>query len=1407
VVSIFAFLCRVHLHFAMAKWSVALVPRADGESQLSVQLLHSLQNQAKRLLSFVVHADPGVCLLTGMTELGCCESLSKLVQRSARRAPGNVSVQLGDVEWRPDSNGQLQLCILVGRSPEVCGLQQSVLSSLNSTASDTDENRDPDFTGAAGSSVDVPCFVLGTTHPSAASAVKQRLQSWWREPQQSGNRTVECDSLFCNGVCQTSRLPLGRAAVVRRGQMLLSGLPAAPQVPQLCRHHSQLPCVAHASQMDGEVVLRRSKSVDVRGDVNSDEQQERRAPARARLVQLDATTWALGLTLSPELPALTHRPPTRFHFVLDNSGSMGQNTERARQCFSQLVDVANGDCSLTVFSHEAVTLGEAFASPAAMCAVRLPPQGRTNISDGVARAVEIITRCEQAEQTPGRTHHVLVLLSDGAHNSGPHPEQCLPAMGARLREAAPSLRLSVAVVGVTGSSNTSMGMLLKQSLETVAIPSLEPIYFAPSPGDMATVLDQMHTGLAALRGGLVRIAANSVSQSTSGLVAVVGEAPAPHLNVIAKETEYAFMWTGSSAPPAVLVDGAFVRCLPPNEQDFDSELVSAALQDLMDVVRLRRVASGAESVQRALQQLSSWIESLEARLLDENAKGDFGGLRFAKAGPSSRVTQHKAAIRVLHGAKELRNQLADIEALRTNDSASQAAFLTGARSKYGAKALRRAAAHGNEAGNELQSTLADVERVSGKMRAALHDDLRAKMNALTQEQRKELRRRAAAELPLRISRRAIDAFCFGFSTEELSEADSVDVGELVDTPAVARLVFDIAGCGQRSYLSMQTPWEQLHEWCEAAGQAASHCRTEYELLMYLGTLGRPIDVKRRAATQMNPYAMEVTRVRAAPVDTASLSCAMYSQHPVVPAEGGLPVEDVLVLIDPDLPKSSRLAAFSQLLGEVYTSVVLCRDLHMYSGRAMRIALHAHSFLSASQPAAPEATKDDLEAQLRRQYLGRAYQCASCNFGPVDHYSCHDLSHHHGESDGHVAEVNNACPHCGWFSSRLSDWPKWDGTVPDQAEDNATARGPAACSAAMVDVALRILYSARATWKPDAEGDAHAFCEKLIDEGAALTTADGVDHPVQILLALAICDDVNDDAFEHAAMMKFINEVCARRARDELKSMVAADENVINTEARRRVRAFLGVTSASAPEAASVEDAEPAHSEVRLGCSRDYDLIWQEEDYVGWVAKALKPWLGSLAFVHKLRQALKDREGGWLKLACDLETNPAAYADVLRCLQEPLGDSGNLTFVLGVEEKDIPRVCATMMAQALLHNASQQRRLQADGGNLSEPLGSVLEGETLENLAVDLRIAMYMDRVALKMQEWRRIGTDITVTRARACDIGQYAIMCTANGSHVHGLSKQAFWGLWHAAKSDGHNGEKVKEFLKTANHGFREKYV
>jgi len=44
-----------------------------------------------------------------------------------------------------------------------------------------------------------------------------------------------------------------------------------------------------------------------------------------------------------------------------------------------------------------------------------------------------------------------------------------------------------------------------------------------------------------------------------------------------------------------------------------------------------------------------------------------------------------------------------------------------------------------------------------------------------------------------------------------------------------------------------------------------------------------------------------------------------------------------------------------------------------------------------------------------------------------------LKAHHGERKSGGGAINNACPSCSWFSSKLKDWPKWNGQLPKEAD--------------------------------------------------------------------------------------------------------------------------------------------------------------------------------------------------------------------------------------------------------------------------------------------------------------------------------------------------------------------------------------
>mmetsp|Transcript_69324 Transcript_69324/g.130776 ORF Transcript_69324/g.130776 Transcript_69324/m.130776 type:complete len:693 (+) Transcript_69324:45-2123(+) len=682
----------------------------------------------------------------------------------------------------------------------------------------------------------------------------------------------------------------------------------------------------------------------------------------------------------------------------------------------------------------------------------------------------------------------------------------------------------------------------------------------------------------------------------------------------------------------------------------------------------------------------------------------------------------------------------------------------------------------DEMGNDpsCNDLVANLKTVASRMREALLRDFCAKLSTLSGEARDELRKRLAAVVDVKkVPSRVVDEMCSPGITYKSLIGDA-ELAAYVDTGVAAEALFEVTGGLRRSFVTLQTAWELLQEWQDFADSAFTGCFDEWQLLSSLSMLALPIEVKRPAGAVDSPYDIEVTRVCATPIDTASLIAALRAKHVIVPPEGGVAVEDGLLLVDPDAPRSSRLALSSSLLREEYISLVYNRELGQYTGPRMHLALHAQALFEALQPPAREVRKEDLEAHMRRQYFGRAYQCASCNFGPIDHFACGDLAHHNGQRIGN-AMINNACPRCGWFSRYLDAWPKWDGTVPDEAllSCASSAEAPLQITAAFAEVALRICYSARYLWDCGSSGEPQKLLGKLAD-WETLTADDGIEHTVQLLLALVTADDVPEEVFGPVPIAQLLNEVCARRARNEFQRNGRAI-------ALRRVGAFLGVSFFTAPRplkrltGLSLEAQRAAAIE---SCRTDYRIDPEAFDFKSWVKGAVTPWANAIMFARRLRCALSVRHGGWRQLARDMEAGPSAYADVIRDLQRPAGKGDTPAALFGVSCKEsAQRILATVAAQAFLHDASKSRRTKDAGGELDEPLGDVRDESTLKGLAIEVRMA-YFDELTMSSDH----------VRQKLESLG-----------HLHSLSKKEFWELWEKCY-----GENVLRFLTRANQAFGE---
>ncbi|CAE8595094.1 unnamed protein product, partial [Polarella glacialis] len=122
-----------------------------------------------------------------------------------------------------------------------------------------------------------------------------------------------------------------------------------------------------------------------------------------------------------------------------------------------------------------------------------------------------------------------------------------------------------------------------------------------------------------------------------------------------------------------------------------------------------------------------------------------------------------------------------------------AAFLTGASSKYGAKALRRAG-HGEalDSRQRLQEVLDDLTRIAPKMKLALRKDVCNKLATLTDDVRARLSARLEAQQ--RWPPVSIRALCSGELDSELEL--EVELAELLDSGEVFEALAGELGIGR-----------------------------------------------------------------------------------------------------------------------------------------------------------------------------------------------------------------------------------------------------------------------------------------------------------------------------------------------------------------------------------------------------------------------------------------------------------------------------------------------------------------------------------------------------------------------------------------------------------------------------------
>jgi len=658
---------------------------------------------------------------------------------------------------------------------------------------------------------------------------------------------------------------------------------------------------------------------------------------RTDMPVLNVISIAPGQHVVTALPGPTQRkqqqqqPRRAMHFCLDNSGSMGRKAERAKNGLARTLDCTTEPSSFVAFESNPTTISRTLMTAQQMVDVVLPRQGGTNIGSGVQAAWQNAITLEnrlvqQRLAKPGEVHHIVVLLTDGAHASGPRPEDVLPTLKAMLP---PRMSVAVIVVGFTSASQTNIAALAKEQ-ETLPLPNAQPIHYCTHATEAE--LDE-------IAGSIV---AEIKASSTQRRVLLSGVVPETQflLDFANQPTADITTFLPASAlvvskdPPTLLaVDGAICPVQPLAPGIDSLKLAVAALQPALQRARTTLVALHGgtnKSVFRAqVTEIKRWIRSLEAMetSLDPAAAAPETMSVAARnwrtrLSEQSGVKVERAAKKAIKGSlnelRELKNSLREIEHHTDTSSTGAAAFLTGGQGKFAQRAKKRGVGPAN-----AQEYLERIRALAPKVLQALRLDTLDQCRLLW-----ELDPAAKDQL---------QSILPGFELSEELEAAAQDTKphRLLDHDLPEAL--DQVRDKWHSYISLATAREQYEQWCDPAVWAmidGTEFASTYECICLFGFPAHPIVVpKRSSVVQMNPFALPIDTVGTNRVDSTSLCSMLRRDDTDVRAMEGFLIHDLYPVIDCLWPRTSKLLL--QAGTDILTSVVVCRDLDMYQGREQK----------------------------------------------------------------------------------------------------------------------------------------------------------------------------------------------------------------------------------------------------------------------------------------------------------------------------------------------------------------------------------------------------------------------------------------------------------------------------------------
>jgi hypothetical protein len=373
--------------------------------------------------------------------------------------------------------------------------------------------------------------------------------------------------------------------------------------------------------------------------------------------------------------------------VIDNSGSMGNATRESATVFSQMYDLKNIDLlpgALILFSSDAKIFSSNIRSSTEVRCANFPQQGQTNITAGICLAINYI--CSHQQQHAGESiHYLMTFLSDGGHNCGfvldSYELDNLRKSIDKLR-----IRLSIIVVGII-NPDTSLGMRVKTSLETVQMPQLESFYYAHYNHEMQRVLQQVLDGCSKNLGS-----GHSINLQVKDGIFLENMKTSTECYLSGSDRTYiAVKNTGKT--PTLLIDG--VQINPTIRLPIISD-ITYVIDSMTPKLSQKNIADGPESIRNNVKLLDTMIDYAESFFnnlaLGSKVEKSYVGDDIGKVviDPSSRLRMIKKLNKVKNEFQTERNKLKSLLVTIENNSAKQAEYLTGINKKYASKAINRA---------------------------------------------------------------------------------------------------------------------------------------------------------------------------------------------------------------------------------------------------------------------------------------------------------------------------------------------------------------------------------------------------------------------------------------------------------------------------------------------------------------------------------------------------------------------------------------------------------------------------------------------------------------------------------------------------------------------------------------------